>query len=138
MKNTYALKNAARSIFIATAMFAVAGVVQAQSNATGPGGGSTSAKGESGQSPAGKKGTTAGPTKKLGGSNQGGDTYTYGKDQGRDYARSQGASASGQPMHTYGKDAGADYEWSSGARAPGTSGRGMAGFGSSGSQSDHD
>ncbi len=58
MKNTFTLKNATQSIFVATVMFAAAGAVHAQ--------GSTAKKSDSSASSSGG--------------------YTYGKDAARDYA----------------------------------------------------
>jgi hypothetical protein len=137
MKNTFALKNTTRSILVATLMFAVAGVVQAQNSTAGQSSGATAASGGSGQNSAGKK-DASGSAKKQGSSFQEQDNYIYGKDQARDYARAQGADSSGKRPHIYGKDAARDYEWSQGSQTSASTRAGSAGQGSSSGQGDYD
>jgi len=137
MKNIFVLKNTTRSILVATMMFAVGGVVQAQNSTTGQNSGATAAPGGSGQNSPGKK-DASGSAKKRGSSLQEQDNYVYGKDQARDYARAQGADSSGKRPHTYGKDAARDYEWSQGSQTSASTRTGSGGMGSSSGQGDYD
>ena len=76
MKQIFALRHAAASILVASVIFGGIGIVHTQS----------------------------GTAKKAGSSNSNPAAHTYGKDQARDYAISQGSGS-----HAYGKDQSADY-----------------------------
>jgi hypothetical protein len=116
MKNTFTLKNATQSIFVATVMFAAAGAVHAQ--------GSTAKKSDNSASSSG--GYTYGKDAARDYAvSQGSGSHIYGKDQSADYAKSQESGS-----YSYGKDSSSDY-----SRSQGSSSTGRAtGMGSSSSQ----
>jgi hypothetical protein len=129
-KNISTSKNWNRSLLAAALMFAVSGGVHAQGGSSGEGGGSSSSK--AAKTPAKSGSAAQGKSQRT----LGGDQYSYGRDSGRDYARSQGVGPSGESSYSYGKDQGSDYARSQGAGT--SSGRGSGGMGSSSSQSDYD